>query len=969
VPSKKYYIIVMLLLLTISAKTQLLSSLPEFAKETDAGVVITVDATKGNQGLKDYNPTDVYVHIGCITNLSSSGSDWKYSKFAWATTDVNAKAVSLGNNKWSYTLTGADMRAFYGIATSTEKIQKIAILFRSGDGNKVQRNTDGSDMYVSVYEPGLQVKLTQPFRQPKYVPVAEPITKVVGDNISFEAKSNTAANLKLFFNGAQVATQNNATSISATSPITTAGSQRIIVEADNAKRDTIDFFVNGASVIAELPAGLVDGINYETDATTATLVLYAPLKNNCFVLGDFNNWTQSSAYQMKQTPDGNRFWIKLTGLTAGTEYAYQYLIDGNIKVADYNTEKVLDPNYDRFISTSTYPNLKPYPTGLTTGNVSVLQTNKPAYNWSAGNFARPDKKNLIIYELLVRDFLAKSDWQTLNDTLTYLKKLGINAIELLPFNEFEGNVSWGYNTSYYFAPDKAYGTENELKRFIDSCHKKGIAVIMDIALNHSFGQSPMVQMYWDGANNRPAANSPWFNPVAKHAYNVGYDINHESQATKDFVDRVTNHWLTKYKIDGFRWDLAKGFTQKQTCDSNGANCNENAFAAYDATRVAILKRIYDKTQAQSAGSYCILELFAQPQEEQEYSNYGMMMWGNNNFNYMEAAMGYLPNSNFQGIAHNSASHGFAQPHLVGYAESHDEERLNYKNITFGNSTNPSHNVKNISVALKRAELAAAFLLTVPGPKMIWQFAELGYDKSIFMCTSGVVPQPYPKDSCKLDSKPTLWNYQTEPERKALYNAYSKILAMRNMPNLATAFKTNNITTDLGGAFKKIQVTDDSLKLTVLGNFDVVATTGSVTFQNAGTWYSYMDGSTRTATGAAENIQLQPGEYHIYTNRNLNNTTPTAIINLSNNILKDTKVTIYPNPVTSSSVANINLSESGNVTVSILSQTGQLISNLYTGYKTKGIHTIKLNIEKIQKGNYHIRTIVNGKRRIDKFLVL
>jgi len=972
---KKLYFL-FFLLPAVVGNAQLLLSNPDFPKETDAGVIITMDATKGNQGLKDHNPNDVYIHIGCITTLSTTATDWKYSKFMWATTDPNAKAVSLGGNKWTYTLTGADMRAFYGITNASERILRIACLFRSGDGNKVQRNTDGSDMYLPVYDATLQTRITAPLRQPTYLATPEPITKTIGDNISLQAKSSQAANLKLFFNGTQVAVLNG-TTITANPVITTAGSQRIIAEAETGgitKKDTLDFFVASSTVIAPLPAGVVDGINYEAGGTALTLVLYAPLKTSATVLGDFNNWIQGTSFQMNQTPDGNRFWLRITGLTPGTEYAYQYLIDGTLKLADYNAEKVLDPNNDQFIPASTYPSLKPYPTGLTSGIVSVLQTNKPAYTWSSGTFTRPDKKNLMVYELLLRDFLAKRDWQTLNDTLTYLKRLGINAIELLPFNEFEGNSSWGYNPSFYFAPDKAYGPENQLRRFIDSCHKKGIAVIMDMTLNHSFGQSPMVRMYWDAANNRPAANSPWFNPVPKHAYNVGYDINHESQATKDFVDRVTDHWLNKYRIDGFRWDLAKGFTQVQTCDANGANCNEGAFAAYDASRVAIWKRIYDKTQAQNPGSYCILELFCQQQEEQEYSNYGMMMWGNNNYNFNEATMGFLPNSNFQGVVHSNGQHGYAQPHLVGYAESHDEERLNYKNLTFGNSSNPAHNVKTLPVALKRLEIAAAFLLSVPGPKMIWQFAELGYDKSIFMCNNGTLPMPYPDNtSCKLDEKPAVWNYQTVPERTALYNAHSKLFAMRNMSNLITAWRTNNISYDFSGGFKRFQLTDDSLKLTVIGNFDVNATSGTITFQNPGTWYSYMTGTTIAATGSAQTITLQPGEYHVYTNRDLNNNAPTLIINPAN-LLTNMKVQIYPNPVSNESRVAFTLPESGNVSIAVINQLGQAVGTIYSGYKPKGSHTIKLsgsgfNAARLQKGNYHVRFEVNGKRRIDKFLVL
>ncbi|MCG7859072.1 alpha-amylase family glycosyl hydrolase, partial [Flavihumibacter sediminis] len=147
-------------------------------------------------------------------------------------------------------------------------------------------------------------------------------------------------------------------------------------------------------------------------------------------------------------------------------------------------------------------------------------------------------------------------------------------------------ISWGYNPSYYFAPDKYYGPKNTLKAFIDACHKNGIAVIMDMVLNHSFGQSPMVQLYFDGANNRPAANNPWFNPVAKHAFNVGYDMNHEAAVTKRFFSNVCAFWLQEYKLDGFRFDLSKGFTQTKTCDDNGGNCDVNGWSAYDASRVA-----------------------------------------------------------------------------------------------------------------------------------------------------------------------------------------------------------------------------------------------------------------------------------------------------------------------------------------------------------------------------------------------
>ncbi len=856
----KFIFSFVVLLFSGIANCQLLTWSPNFIQEESSPVEITVDATKGNQGLLDYLPTNVYVHIGVITTSSTSSSDWKYSKFTWGTTPVSGQATSNSTNKFTYTINGG-LRTFFGLSNPSEKIIKIAILFRSGDGNRVQRNADGGDMYIPVYDNGLNVRITNPPTQPKFYAVPEDINKTLGDPLPVTGVSSLESNLKIFLNNTQVgATATNSTSISETATITSYGQQVLVVEATmglNVKSDTIKFFVTPVVNTAALPAGVKDGVNYDPNNTSVTLVLYAPFKTRVSVLGDFNNWTETVNNQMNRTPDGLRYWIRIDGLTPQTEYAYQFLIDGNLKVADYTTEKVLDPNNDSYIPTANYPNLKPYPFGKTTGIVSVLQTAKPAYTWQVPNFVKPDKRNLVIYELLVRDFVATQRFSTIKDSISYLKKLGVNAIEVMPFNEFEGNNSWGYNPDFYFAPDKMYGTENDLRAFVDECHKQGIAVIMDIALNHAFGLSPTVQMYWDALNNRPAANNPWHNVIEKHPYNVGFDFNHESAATKNLVDMVIEHWLTKYKIDGFRWDLSKGFTQKNTLG------NEAAFAAYDDTRIAIWKRIYDKMEAVAPNSYCILEHFADNIEEKELSDYGMLLWGNSNHDYNEATMGY--NSNFEyGIF---TTRGWSNPYLVTYQESHDEERLMFKNEQYGNQ-NGGYNIKNIPTGLKRNEMAASFWAMTPGPKMLWQFGELGYDYSINTCENLTID-----NSCRTSPKPIKWDYLADENRKALNTVYSKLLTLRKVPDYLPTFVTSNITYDLGGNFKKLQVNSGALKITVVGNFGVVTETGNVTFQNNGTWYNYLQGGTRNATGLSESITLQPGEYYVYLDRD-----PTAMLN-------------------------------------------------------------------------------------------
>jgi 1,4-alpha-glucan branching enzyme len=873
--------------------SQLLSWTPNFPVESTTPFSITVDATKGNKALDFYTPTtDVYVHTGVITNLSISSSDWRYVRPGNFNTPVPAlNAAYVGSfpvQKWQFTITGG-LRSFYGVTNPLETIQKVAILFRNGAGTKVQRNVDGSDMYVPVYDGSLNVRFTLPFFQPTYNRIPETINKVVGDNISVTAvASSIPANttMKIYFNGSLIQTAPGAATISATPTIGTTGTQVIVAEAFDGsitKTDTLRFFVPSANVIQALPVGVKDGINYNGDNTTATLVLYAPSKNRVTVIGDLpsSNWSEQTQYQMKKTPDGNYWWTTLTGLTPGTEYAFQYLVDGNLKVADPYAEKVLDPWNDQFIPATTYPALKPYPVGLTSGIVSVLQTASPVYNWQTTGYTRPDKRNLMVYELLLRDYLAAHDWKTLNDTLNYIKKLGINTIQLMPINEFEGNISWGYNPDYYFAPDKYYGPKNELKALIDSCHKKGIAVVIDIALNHSFGLSPMVQLYWDAANSRPAANNPWFNTVAKHAFNVGFDMNHESLATRYFTSRVVTHWLTEYKIDGFRFDLSKGFTQTQTCDNNGANCDAGAMGNYDASRIAIWKRYYDTLQLKSPGSYAILEHFAANSEEIELSNYGMLLWGNMNFNFSEAAMGWIGTSNFDGALH--VSRGWSQPYLVAYMESHDEERLMVKTRVSGNASG-AYDTKAFETALDRMELCASFLLTMPGPKMIWQFGEQGYDYSINYCPDGST-----NNNCRTDPKPIRWDYLQVPGRKDLYNVYKALLQLRNNPLYAEAFTTGFISRDFSGAFKWMTLNSSAGDVVIIGNFDVVAQGGSVTFPAAGTWYEYLKApNTFNATGGSQFFNLQPGEYRIYLSTNV--VLPVTLLNFSgktngnNNIL-------------------------------------------------------------------------------------
>jgi len=703
--------------------------------------------------------------------------------------------------------------------------------------------------------------------------------------------------------------------------------------------DSVYYYVNRAPVVASLPAGARDGINYINDSTVI-LSLYAPHKKHIFAIGDFNNWEVGDKWAMKITPDSNRFWIKITGLTPGKQYVFQYLIDGTIRVGDPYADKVSDPWNDQYISQSTYPNLIKYPKGKTTGIATVLQTGQTPYPWKITNFKAPKEENLVVYELLVRDFTKGHTFDDIIDTLGYLKRLGINAIELMPVNEFEGNLSWGYNPNYYFAPDKYYGPKNTFKAFVDSCHANGIAVIMDMVLNHAYGTCPLVMMYWNSAKNQPAADNPWFNQTSPNpTYHWGSDFNHESPATHRFVDSVNHYWISQYKVDGFRFDFTKGFTNKPGDGS-----------AYDQSRINILERMAHHIWSYKSDAYVILEHFTANSEEKVLTNYGMSVWGNSNYNYNQATMGYTQGSDFSWISYEKR--GFTNPAgVVGYMESHDEERLMYKNEQYGNSSG-TYNIKNIPTALKRMEMAGSFFFTIPGPKMIWMFGELGYDISIDF-------------NGRTGEKPIRWDYYQNPNRKHLYGVWSALIHLKETEPV---FRTKNYTLDVSGATKQIHLTDTSMDVTVLGNFGVIQQSITPNFQKTGWWYSYFSRDSINVTNTKAPISLTPGEYRLYTTKRL--TRPDFILGVPQNKLNNTadNLSIYPNPATSEIDVKWNMSTPSTGEISLFDITGRKVRVFYRGNFKRGINHQHFALNGINHGLYFMVMNTGNTKQVRKLMV-
>ena len=602
------------------------------------------------------------------------------------------------------------------------------------------------------------------------------------------------------------------------------------------------------------PAGITDGIFYDAnDPTKVTVSLYvAPSKSNVvaknvYILCDANNWNISNDYQCYK--DGYYFWYTFTGLTAGKEYAFQYgvkMSNGSyVQISDPYSTKVLDKDNDKWEPKTQDPTLMDYPNGGS-GYVTVIQPGKKAFNWSKEtlNFKRPNKNNLVIYEIWPYTWSKNKNFKSILEKINYFADLGVNAIEFMPLCEFDGNLSWGYSPNHYFALDKAYGTEEQFKTIVDECHKRGIAVIVDMVFNHATGNHPFERLYGGFDNLK---DNPYFNVEAPHGASVFEDWNHSYAATKDHLTRALKFWLQEYKVDGFRMDLSHGFC--------GTNCSD---------RVSNINHYYNKgVKSVLNDGYFILEHWEGWDERGGYVSKGMMCWENTNKAYKELAMGYYNGETSSDIS-NANNDGY-----VSYTCSHDEQRPFWKAKQLGDGA-----VKTSEATrLARVPAVVAMCAMLNGPQMIYQFEELGYDYSF--CANAAAtegnnvdkadyPQPQPKPCHDTDAKPIpeVKGWFTNANRLNAYKKTGQILQLRTKI-APSVFEGNPTNTDLahGKQLRSVTWGSGNNRIFIIAN--IGTTSKNFTLPTGNAWYDYLAGSPSQLT-AGKSISLAGGDVKVYT---------------------------------------------------------------------------------------------------------
>ncbi|MXV37960.1 T9SS type A sorting domain-containing protein [Flavobacteriaceae bacterium Ap0902] len=852
---KKFYILCLFLLGLVCLSAQQQDIAYQISPSTfneDEAIIITINGNSIDESLWDVNNHALYLWAWSL-GLNGQNAQNAPSNGSWTNFSEQNK-LTYHNDTDVYTFS-MNPSTFY----NRTGIGQIGFLIKAknGDGDKKSQ-----DILVDVGR--FQVNLVSPQENSNTL-------LNIGESLNIEANASQPAIYELRYNNDLI---HNITTPSTVynysfSPTQSGTAILIVRNPENNEQVSYEFSItiDSGDFNAAIPDWMIPGINYlDNDPTRAGLAIIAPGKESMHVIGSFNNWQISDTYRMyRDTNNPDLFWIELNNLTPQQIYTFQYYTHDNIKVADPYSPIVLSPYDDPYIESSDYPNLPAYPDGQDF-EVSVLQTGQEDYNWQVTNFQRPEKENLIIYEVLIRDFTTEKNFQSLIDKIPYIKNLNVNAIQLMPIMEFDGNNSWGYNPSFHYALDKAYGTQEKFKEFVDSAHANGIAVILDIALNHATGRNPYVRLWNEdtsGDGYGPVrADNPYFNTTPRHSYNVFEDFNHQSTYTQYYVKRVIQHWIQEYNIDGFRWDLTKGFTQN--CSANDGNCTN----AYQQDRVDVLKTYADYQWEVDATSYVIFEQLGTSAEEREWANYrnnegkGILPWNNLNVVFNQNTMGYADNSNFNYIHHEIKT--FDKPFALSYGESHDEERLMFKNLAYGNS-NGTYDIKDLSTALERQKAYGAILLTVPGPKMIWQFGELGYEFSINTCEDGSI-----SNDCRLSPKPIAFemNYENDTDRMNLYNVWADIIQLRLNNEV---FHTDTYSITSGNLLPIIHIWNNDLPqdelnhVVVIANFDVVSKAITPNFPNTGNWYNLMDDTVVNVNSSNQSITLQPGEFRILGN--------------------------------------------------------------------------------------------------------
>jgi 1,4-alpha-glucan branching enzyme len=433
------------------------------------------------------------------------------------------------------------------------------------------------------------------------------------------------------------------------------------------------------------------GVTFRTWAPNATAVA---------VVGTFNNWNATSH---PLSSEGNGWWSRDVALIqAGAQYKFA--------ITRGATTQWKNDARARKLTNSI-------------GNSVVYNPN--GYAWQSNSFQMPAWTSIVAYEMHIGTFHVPTGaalpgtFATATAKLDHLQALGVNVLELMPTNEFAGDISWGYNPAHPFSVESSYGGPDALKAFVDAAHQRGIAVMGDVVFNH-FGPQDMDLWQYDGWSTSSNTGGIFFYEDANASTPWGARPNYGRGEVRTYIKENTMMWLDEFRLDGLRFDGTKFMRLRDYAGPEIPDgwsmlqwCNESADAQFPG-KFMVAEDLGDNawiTKTTGAGG----------------AGFDSQWDGSFAFpvrSALEAASDSSRDMFAVRDAINKNFNGSMQQRII-YTENHDE-------VANGRSRVPETIWPGNAgswFSRKRSTLGAALVMTAPGIPMIFQgqeFLEDGY---------------------------------------------------------------------------------------------------------------------------------------------------------------------------------------------------------------------------------------------------
>ena len=615
---------------------------------------------------------------------------------------------------------------------------------------------------------------------------------------------------------------------------------------------------------------------------------------------------------MKQNFSSLDWWVNIM-LTPGTyEYLYE-LSDGR---------GIYDP-WGRQNGTMG--------TRFTVGPEGLAADN---YGWSSTPYQRPPANKLVLYELHLREFTAlgpsQGKFTDLIPLLAHFNDLGVNAIELMPINDY-GNIgpsnsfSWGYDPNHHFAPEPSYGTPAEFKELVDSAHARGIAVVLDIVFNHLNDPAPLWQMVPDEAKN------PYFKfppPVDTRSNEDGLvffkDMDLWTPEARQYIIDVLKMWIDEYRVDGFRYDYTQGI---------GWSMNDTTGGILGFTR---------RIDSEYGGS--VIQIAEHLPESPALIRHGKLTGGwHDSFRdkiFDDARFQNVSLTDFENLVLGlGASKGNDVPDTpyvyadrtqpINHTVNHDEQSLVYEMINF-------QNVDTLD-ALSRDKTYAAMMFTSLGIPMLWQGMEWGEARGWDGMDGGV----------RMSYRPVRLDLKSTERGKDQFRWYKTLAYQRRLNpalfdgRLRTLWRYDAQRTLVWG----LEDTVTSSQVMVLANLsgsDQYVT--NVPWLSAGTWYEIVSQSPFVVSADTIPVVGIPRYsaivYANRTNEQLN--IPVSVDSeTGQNTPSSFSVSMnYPNPLNPSTSLRYDLPRQSNVRIEVFNMIGEVVSVILDSRVSAGSYTVR-----------------------------